>query len=114
MKQIRHLMIRKGDQRPSRSFRYHAQPDEETAKTVADLVAHCILTQGLKPDPSDSERSISVTLAALVGDYDDPTIRSLSTLQAAGVFTPETVIRLAIAHIRQKRSASRNRPGAPV
>jgi hypothetical protein len=113
MAQTRHLPIRRSNHRlPTRRFRYHTRPDHGTEKTVADLVAHCVLTQGLKPDPSDAERSISVTLAALVGDYDDPTIRSLSALQAAGVFTPETVIRLAIAHIRQKRSVSKEKPTA--
>jgi hypothetical protein len=113
MAQIRHLMVRRGNhQLSARRFRYHTRSGNGTGRTVADLVAYCVLTQGLKPDPSGAERSISVTLGDLVGDHDDPTIRSLSALQAAGVFTPETVVRLAIAHIRQKRSASRNKSKA--
>ena len=110
MAQIRHFTFRRSNHRlPTRKFRYYTRPGNGAEKTVADLVAHCVLTQGLTPDPSGAERSISVTLGDLVGDHDDPTIRSLSALQEAGVFTPETVIRLAIAHIRQKRSASRKK-----
>jgi hypothetical protein len=113
MAQTRHLTVRRSNHRfPTRRLRYHKRPDNSTERTVADLVAYCMITQGLKPDPNSSERSISVTLGDLVGDHDDPTIRSLSALQAAGVFTPETVVRLAIAHIRQKRSASRNKSKA--
>lgn len=115
MAQIRHLTVRRiNHSLPTRRLRYHTRPDNGAGKTVADLVAHCVFTQGLKPDPSGAERSISVTLGDLVGDHDDPTIRSLSALQAAGVFTPETVVRLAIAHIRQKRSANRKKPRTNV
>ncbi|MPR12228.1 hypothetical protein [Microvirga tunisiensis] len=97
---------------PDESGNIESLFDSETSSTpasrwprsqrVGEMVTRCVKIFRLHPNVHDAERTLIIRLSALVGDHDDPIIRALGALEARRVFTPETIVRLALQHMQQR------------
>ena len=65
-------------------------------RSVDSLVEYCASRLDIQSSAEDAHRVICIRLSALTG-RDDTIIRKLGALEAQGVLTAETVVRLALA-----------------
>jgi hypothetical protein len=86
----------------SRNQERLAPPAQPHIRSISNIVLHCAGRLHLRPEISDADRIIRVRLSDLGADKRDPIIRALGALAAKRVFTDETIIRLALQHIRQQ------------
>jgi hypothetical protein len=76
-------------------------------RSVDSLVDYCASRFDIPSSGNDAHRVIGIRLSVLTG-MDDPIIQKLGALEAKGVLTAETVVRLALA--RAHSSADQENP----
>ncbi len=77
-------------------------------RSVDSLVEYCASRFDIPSSVDDAHRVICIRLSVLTG-MDDPIIQKLSVLEATGVLTAETVVRLALARAHSSTSQENSR-----
>lgn len=90
------------DMQPTREVTHPLIPRTSLrSESIETLARFCAIRFKLRVSADDAYRVLSVRLCDLTGG-DDATVRTLGALAASRIFTPETVVRLALAHIHDR------------
>jgi hypothetical protein len=79
-----------------------------SSRSVDSLVEYCANRFDIPSSVDDAHRVIGIRLSVLTG-MDDPIIQKLSVLEAKGVLTAETVVRLALARAHSSAGQENSR-----